>query len=243
MLMTTETRGSTRGSWDEAKIMVDGQDGSGRVRYTTYSHRSVYDPNDASACCEYESFSRGIRAEGRGGLHKVLISETHRTYQDSTGLERLGLARTLGDQGRSLTRERLASGEERSYHNYSRLEASEAEAFDRTWQEAATTNELDRVRFLKGPSRGRALHQRPRGAATEEERAIARRGRQMFDEHTAQLVRRARELGQPGVAHSPQNMGGRGPRHPAGSAIGSGGSRDEREAREWARREAERFWN
>ena len=141
--------------------MVDGQDGSGRVRYTTYSHRSVYDPNDASACCEYESFSRGIRAEGRGGLDKVLVSETHRSYQDSTGLQRLGLARTLGDQGRSLTRERLASGEERSYHNYSRLEASEAEAFDRTWQEAATTNELDRVRFLKGPSRGRALHQRP----------------------------------------------------------------------------------
>ena len=74
------------------------------MRYTSYSHRAVYDPNNPSASCEYESFSRGVRASGEGrrsgrGGRRDLISETHRTYSDSTGYERIGLSRTVSVPG------------------------------------------------------------------------------------------------------------------------------------------------
>ena len=89
--------------------------GSG-VRFSTYSHRSVYDPNKPGgpSYSEYESFTRGVR-EGHsniqqqpntrpqdrifgapaGSAQRPLVSETHRTYSDSSGYERVGLSRTV----------------------------------------------------------------------------------------------------------------------------------------------------
>ncbi|QDZ22367.1 hypothetical protein HOP50_07g49060 [Chloropicon primus] len=238
----------------------------GQVRFTTYSHRAVYDPNNPSASCEYESFSRGIRegepgpasGQGRG---KVIISETHRTYSDLAGYERLGLARTpcfvdlsatcqLGEQGQSVTRERFASGEERTSQSFASLDASNASAFDRSWQEHAASRGLDRIQFLKGSSatREQIQQQQRRGRAvqSEEEREIARRGREMFNQHTERIVRQARELG--GTARTSRASARQGQTQtgsrglPAASNAG-GQSQDERQAREWARQEAQRFWS
>lgn len=61
-------------------------------------------------------------------------------------------SRQLNDRGMSITREKFSNGQETSGQTFRALEASEAEAFDNSWQEQALSFQLDRVPFLKGAS-------------------------------------------------------------------------------------------
>mmetsp|Transcript_30621 Transcript_30621/g.65581 ORF Transcript_30621/g.65581 Transcript_30621/m.65581 type:complete len:232 (+) Transcript_30621:171-866(+) len=226
----------------------NGAGGGGSIRYTSYSHRAVYDPNNPGANCEYESFSRGIRGQGS---ERSLISETHRTYSDSSGYERVGLARTLADKGHSITRERFSNGEERSSQTFRSISASQAADFDGQWQSQALSSRLDRIDFLKGSTlRQQIQHQQSRAAASREERDIARRGRAMFDRHTEQVMREARGYREghgtgAGAGSRPEGrarvIGGRSlgapPQHNS-----SRGSEEDPTALRFARQEAERFW-
>lgn len=227
--------------WLRRPVTMDGS--GGRVRFSSYSHRAVYDPNNPSASCEYESFSRGIRNGGGGRENDVIVSETHRTYSDASGYERLGLARTLGRQGRSITRERFSSGEERSSQAFSSLDAGRAEDFDERWQQTATSSELDRISFLKGSSTRRQLRdqastRQPR-APSQEEREIARQGRRVFNQHTERIVRQAREIGSGGSSTTTRRGQGRQPSAPRRAAS----NQDEAEALRWARQETQNLWN
>lgn len=185
------------------------------------------------------------RDKERGGGRKndVIVSETHRTYSDASGYERLGLARTLGRQGRSITRERFSSGEERSSQAFSSLDAGRAEDFDERWQQTATSSELDRISFLKGSSTRRQLRdqastRQPR-APSQEEREIARQGRRVFNQHTERIVRQAREIGSGGSSTTTRRGQGRQPSAPRRAAS----NQDEAEALRWARQETQNLWN
>ena len=262
----------------------------GQVRFTTYSHRSVYNPNDPNGASfqEYESFSRGIREE-RGLNHhhpstsgerlgrpmqqdmnqrqgRTLVSETHRTYTNSFGYERVGISRTLGEQGRSLMRERWSNGTERTTQKFGgTLQSSQAEAFDNTWQDVAMTHHLDQVPFLKGSSvrqqiRHNTRNERREGRRHEEEREIARRGRDMFNQHTENIIRQAREQQRQQQRQHQQtsrSLGGQQTRtmyrrsannnnmtHPSQPTTRAPTAmRDDEAALHFARREAERFWS
>ena len=109
---------------------------SSEVRYSsssyTYSYRSGGsdaggDANTTPAQhFEYTAQSRGVH----DGRHAV--TETKRSYRDSTGRERHGVARTVGDRGRRVTRERDgASGEQRCEDRL--LATEDGDGFDRDW--------------------------------------------------------------------------------------------------------------
>mmetsp|Transcript_20029 Transcript_20029/g.27731 ORF Transcript_20029/g.27731 Transcript_20029/m.27731 type:complete len:235 (+) Transcript_20029:240-944(+) len=62
------------------------------------------------------------------------VSETQRNYRDSSGFEKSGVARTVGNRGRNVVRERDPSGEERTSDNL--LGITDGAAFDQEWQRA-----------------------------------------------------------------------------------------------------------
>lgn len=76
----------------EVEVCFEISNMNNSVKYTSRSYRAVYDPNAQGGpqLMEYESSSRGIR-----GSDCESISETRRRYTDSTGNERIGLARTV----------------------------------------------------------------------------------------------------------------------------------------------------
>ena len=92
---------------------TDNNCNSSEVRYSsssyTYSYRSGGSDAGGDATTtpaqhfEYTAQSRGVH-DGRQA-----VTETKRSYRDSTGRERHGVARTVGDRGRRVTRERDGS--------------------------------------------------------------------------------------------------------------------------------------
>merc|ERR1719243_86800 len=61
---------------------------------------------------QYSSSSHGMQRPG-----EEMVSETHRNYRDSTGQEKLGVSRRIGERGRSVTAERQANGMEERRDN------------------------------------------------------------------------------------------------------------------------------
>ena len=116
------------------------------VRYTSssyaYSYRGPGGPDGAASHFEYTAQSRGV-----AGPRVETVTETKRSYKDSTGRERHGVSRTVGDRGRRVTRERDGvSGEETCEDRL--LATGDGDAFDRDWATAAAAAELhDERRF------------------------------------------------------------------------------------------------
>ena len=117
---------------------------SSEVRYSsssyTYSYRSGGsdaggDDTTPAQHFEYTAQSRGVHDGSQA------VTETKRSYRDSTGRERHGVARTVGDRGRRVTRERDgASGEERCEERL--LATEDGDGFDRDWSAAAEAAQL-----------------------------------------------------------------------------------------------------
>merc|ERR1719313_318439 len=76
---------------------------------------------------QYSSSSHGMQRPG-----EEMVSETHRNYRDSTGTEKLGVSRRIGDRGRSVTAERFANGTEERRDNL--INIQDGTAFDAEWR-------------------------------------------------------------------------------------------------------------
>ena len=124
----------------------DSRRSQSEVRFSSssyaYSYRGPGGPDGAPAHFEDTAQSRGV-----AGPRVETVTETKRSYKDSTGRERHGVSRTVGDRGRRVTRERDGvSGEERCEDRL--LATEDGEAFDRDWAAAAAASELhDERRF------------------------------------------------------------------------------------------------
>ena len=124
----------------------DSRRSQSEVRFTSssyaYSYRGPGGPDGAPSHFEYTAQSRGV-----AGPRVETVTETKRSYKDSTGRERHGVSRTVGDRGRRVTRERDGvSGEERCEDRL--LATEDGDAFDRDWAAAAAASELhDERRF------------------------------------------------------------------------------------------------
>ena len=186
---------------------------SSEVRYSsssyTYSYRSG--GSDAGGGdttpaqhFEYTAQSRGVH----DGRHAV--TETKRSYRDSTGRERHGVARTVGDRGRRVTRERDgSSGEERCEDRL--LATEDGDGFDRDWSAAAEAAQLMNPRrfpsldalaseltsdaFPFALTRGRSTHAGGRAPEpTDGDRRIASAARETHAARTRGLAEEARRM-------------------------------------------------
>ena len=187
---------------------------SSEVRYSsssyTYSYRSGGsdaggDDTTPAQHFEYTAQSRGVH-DGRQA-----VTETKRSYRDSTGRERHGVARTVGDRGRRVTRERDgASGEERCEERL--LATEDGDGFDRDWSAAAEAAQLMNPRrfpsldalaseltsdaFPFALTRGRSTHAGGRApeSPSDGDRRIASAARETHAARTRGLAEEARRM-------------------------------------------------
>lgn len=89
---------------DDCLPLGDGSSGSYSRSYTY-----VYQGDTGGKTIEYQSQTERAK---RPGTEEV--TETNRSYKDSSGYHKMGISRTLGNQGRKLTRERSPDGRESS---------------------------------------------------------------------------------------------------------------------------------
>ena len=209
-----------RAGWTDAGGLAGGRGRTGASQgnasaATSVSHYRCY---GGASGVEVTSTSVGVR-DGRTG---ETVTETRRTYRDSTGYEKLGVARTLGNRGRDVVRERDASGAERARDTLHGLGEAEKAAFDREWRERA-----EAVRLGAGASALRLSARPP--PPTLEEREAARAGRRAFEEQTQRVVEEARRV----RATATQPPSRRAPQTPASTAN---------YARRLAAEENERLW-
>ena len=138
------------------------------------------------------------------------VTETKRSYRDSTGRERHGVARTVGDRGRRVTRERDgASGEERCEDRL--LATEDGDGFDRDWSAAAEAAQLMNPRrfpsldalaseltsdaFPFALTRGRSTHAGGRAPEPADgDRRIASAARETHAARTRGLAEEARRM-------------------------------------------------
>ena len=153
---------------------------------------------------EYTAQSRGVH-DGRQA-----VTETKRSYRDSTGRERHGVARTVGDRGRRVTRERDgSSGEERCEDRL--LATEDGDGFDRDWSAAAEAAQLMNPRrfpsldalaseltsdaFPFALTRGRSTHAGGRAPEPADgDRRIASAARETHAARTRGLAEEARRM-------------------------------------------------
>ena len=88
---------------------------------------------------QYSSSSHGVQ---RPGEH--MVSESHRNYRDSTGTEKLGVSRRIGDRGRSVVAERNANGMEERRDNLFNVE--DGTSFDAEWRNNSTATAIGQAR-------------------------------------------------------------------------------------------------
>ena len=84
---------------------------------------------------QYSSSSHGMQRPG-----EELVAETHRNYRDSTGTEKLGVSRRIGDRGRSVVAERQADGREERRDNL--YNVNDGTAFDSEWRGNSTATQI-----------------------------------------------------------------------------------------------------
>ena len=88
---------------------------------------------------QYSSSSHGMQRPG-----EEMVSETHRNYRDSTGTEKLGVSRRIGERGRSVVAERAANGMEERRDNLLNIE--DGSAFDREWRGNSSATQIGNAR-------------------------------------------------------------------------------------------------
>merc|ERR1719326_2621768 len=107
-----------------------GSMGGGGASYSSSSccySSSSSGPGGQPHVVQYSSSSHGMQRPG-----EEMVSETHRNYRDSTGTEKLGVSRRIGDRGRSVVAERQANGMEERRDNL--FNVQDGSAFDNEWR-------------------------------------------------------------------------------------------------------------
>ncbi|KAK3287076.1 hypothetical protein CYMTET_5396 [Cymbomonas tetramitiformis] len=138
--------------------MMEGQgefaNNGGGGNITTFSSTSYSSGGGNGHSVEYSSASRGAK-----GANGDMVTETQRKYRDSTGVEKSGTSRTLGDRGRNVVRQRMPTGEEYVRDNLRRINDNQVSEFEHEWERAAQSCNLPRgsqPKFLEESS-SRAL--------------------------------------------------------------------------------------
>ncbi len=152
---------------------------------------------------EYSSSSHGVQRPG-----EQMVRETHRNYRDSSGQEKLGVSRHIGDRGRSIVAERAADGRETRTSNLINIE--DGTAFDREWRSNAGANAVTHARhqsrthasalggpattgLLGAPSAFASAAPPPmRPHQTEADRAVAREANRQYEQQRDRLIADAR---------------------------------------------------
>lgn len=103
------------------------------ISYSSSQYSCTGGPNGQSV--QYSSTTRGSTLS-----NGQRVAETQRNYRDSSGYEKIGISRTLGDRGRNLVRDRAADGTERRTDNVKNVD--DVRAFEEEWQRAAGSSNL-----------------------------------------------------------------------------------------------------
>ena len=85
---------------------------------------------------QYSSSSHGAQRPG-----EEAVAETHREYRDSSGTEKLGVSRRIGERGRSVTAVRDANGMEERRDNV--MNVQDGSTFDREWRQNSTATAVN----------------------------------------------------------------------------------------------------
>ena len=88
---------------------------------------------------QYSSSSQGVQRPG-----EEMVQETHRNYRDSTGVEKLGVSRRIGERGRSVVAERAGDGREVRTDNL--IGVQDGTAFDQEWRGNSTATAINQAR-------------------------------------------------------------------------------------------------
>merc|ERR1719217_1441712 len=95
-------------------------------------------PGGQPQVVQYSSSSHGMQRPG-----EEMVSETHRNYRNSSGQEKIGVSRRIGDRGRSVTAERGADGREERRDNLFNVE--DGSSFDREWRGNNTATAINQA--------------------------------------------------------------------------------------------------
>ena len=168
----------------------------------------------SSSCCsyssggaggqsvQYSSSSHGVQRPG-----EAAVQETHHNYRDSSGREKLGVERRIGDRGRSFVAERGTDGTERRVDNL--VNVQEGSQFDREWQGNAAASSIANTRttqraqprgalldagsvFGAPSAHAHAAPRAPRPQQTDSDRAAARQGAAAHAQQRDRMVAEAR---------------------------------------------------
>ena len=165
---------------------------------------------------EYSSTSHGVQRPGEEMVH-----ETHRNYRDSSGQERLGVSRHIGDRGRSVVAERGADGRETRTDNLVNIQ--DGSSFDREWRANASASAINQTRantraagsaFGAAPMLGSSMmgapaltmgaRAQPRPQQSDADRAAAREGARAYENERERIIseaRRQRAAAEPPSSH------------------------------------------
>jgi len=151
------------------------------VSYTKSSYSTSYSGRGG----QHVEYSSSTRASQVAGSERV--TETKRSYRDSTGFEKHGIARTVGDRGRNVVR--TCDSQMRETAQDRLLNCSDGTAFDREWEAAASRAALTGgPRALSGGDRFESA----RPALSNEDRDLLRQGRETYERQTQRIIEEAR---------------------------------------------------
>eukprot|EP00967_Tisochrysis_lutea_P104779 scaffold159293_cov36-Tisochrysis_lutea.AAC.1 len=124
----------------------------------------------------YSSTSRGYHAPGQ-----EVVTETQRQYRDSSGFEKHGVARSVGNRGRSILTERSGDGAERCTDKL--FNVDDAEEFDEVWRGHAGATAIDRSQaaFARGNSLGMSERRMLEHSRSSQHAAGARHGPRSYE--------------------------------------------------------------
>ena len=127
--------------------------GGGGGSYSCSSSSCCYSSSSGAGgqphTVQYSSSSHGVQRPGED-----LVHETHRQYRDSSGTEKLGVSRRIGDRGRSVTAVRDANGMEERRDNL--INVQDGASFDSEWRGNATATHINQARSQMPQMRSQA---------------------------------------------------------------------------------------
>ncbi|KAL3921091.1 MAG: hypothetical protein SGPRY_005020 [Prymnesium sp.] len=171
--------------------------GAGGASYSSCSFSCSSGPGHS---VQYSSSSHGVQRPGEEMVH-----ETRRNYQDSSGTEKLGVTRGIGNRGRSIVAERMPDGTETRTDNL--LNVTDGTSFDREWGSNAVSQHVThahtqaRTQLRGAPvsSLGGGMQSLPPARPTQSnaDRLAARKGHELYAQQKERLLADARAQRQP----------------------------------------------
>lgn len=168
-----------------------GGGGGSSCSYSSCSYSSCGGPGRS---CEYSSTSHGVQRPG-----EQMVREMHRNYRDSSGEERLGVSRHIGDRGRSIVAERGRDGRETRTDNL--VNISDGTRFDQEWRNNAGATTIEQTRQATrthGTMLGAPATMGTRGmtmappSQSAEDRAAALEGQRNYEQQRDRMIAEAR---------------------------------------------------